>query len=314
MHPSDMVAGTQQDPQPIADEIGHFLEGQSYAEAPSGHLLAAIITPEAGGAVSGAVTIDVRIVDKREVPCWQRCGVPRVTAVRIDGQTVAASVPFTWITFEAKDGSHTIAIDAADNCSAEPPCPNNTATDTVTVFVDNMRPTIATDLADADPERPGIQLERGTLVVWTMDDPPVEGYQSGIVGRSSISYHFDQPGCTTFTIPAEDYAGNRTTYEATVTVPGDHHPFRRGDANGDGGIDIGDAIYSLSYLFTHTPLGCLKAGDSNDSGGVDIADPIYTLTFLFARGPQPPRPFGECDFDPTDDELSCISFPNCDPW
>ena len=69
-------------------------------------------------------------------------------------------------------------------------------------------------------------------------------------------------------------------------------PFVRGDGNGDGGIDIADAILILHYLFTDgsVPLS-VAALDSNADGNVDISDAIFLLTYLFLSGPQPPEPF-----------------------
>jgi len=41
---------------------------------------------------------------------------------------------------------------------------------------------------------------------------------------------------------------------------------------------------------------------------VDIADAVYVLAYLFAGGPEPPPPFGEPGFDPTDDALGCEAY------
>jgi len=95
-------------------------------------------------------------------------------------------------------------------------------------------------------------------------------------------------------------------------------PFRRGDANADGEIDIGDAITILGFLFgSEAPpkenvAQCLDAADANDSGAVDIADAITTLSHLFAHTGPLPQPFGECGIDPTSDDLDCLGFPPCE--
>lgn len=82
--------------------------------------------------------------------------------------------------------------------------------------------------------------------------------------------------------------------------------FLRGDTNGDGTIDISDALKTLSYLF----LGgerppCLDAADIFDSGRVEITSPIATLRFLFASGPPPANPFPNPGLDSTGDGLPC---------
>lgn len=87
--------------------------------------------------------------------------------------------------------------------------------------------------------------------------------------------------------------------------------FLRGDGNGDGAIDISDAIHSLTYLFSSGPAGCLEALDANDDGAVDIGDPIYSLAYLFAGGPPPAPPWPFCGSDPTPVALGCLVSPQC---
>ncbi len=81
--------------------------------------------------------------------------------------------------------------------------------------------------------------------------------------------------------------------------------FIRGDVNGDGSPDVGDAITGLDYMFQTGSLNCFDATDVNDDGAADIADMIYLLTYLFSGGPEPAAPFLECGVDPTPDSLGC---------
>ncbi|MFN0058337.1 MAG: hypothetical protein ACKVX7_07750 [Planctomycetota bacterium] len=81
--------------------------------------------------------------------------------------------------------------------------------------------------------------------------------------------------------------------------------FVRGDANGDGVVQISDGIYSLNYLFAAGPGECLDALDANDDGAVQISDPIYVLEYLFSAGPLPLAPFPACGGDPTLDAIGC---------
>jgi hypothetical protein len=89
-------------------------------------------------------------------------------------------------------------------------------------------------------------------------------------------------------------------------------PFRRGDSNGDGEMDVSDAVYVLGFLFLGgvTPP-CQKSLDANDTGRVDISDAVYILGFLFLGGTPLPPPSTACDKDPTPDDLSCDSFSGC---
>ena len=85
-----------------------------------------------------------------------------------------------------------------------------------------------------------------------------------------------------------DNSGNESWYSreihATLRV-------RRGDANGDGEVNIADAIYLVNYLFTGgTSPDPLWVGDANCDGAVNIADVIYLLNYLFTGGPPPGCP------------------------
>jgi hypothetical protein len=55
--------------------------------------------------------------------------------------------------------------------------------------------------------------------------------------------------------------------------------FIRGDANGDGALDIADPVATLGFLFLGDAVpGCLEAANTNDDGEVDISDAVHTLT------------------------------------
>ena len=82
--------------------------------------------------------------------------------------------------------------------------------------------------------------------------------------------------------------------------------FIRGDSNDDGELNIGDAVFTLSFLFIGDEHPeCLAANDTNDDGEVNITDVIRTLNFLFLGGTDaPPAPFPNPGIDPTRD-LGC---------
>jgi hypothetical protein len=88
--------------------------------------------------------------------------------------------------------------------------------------------------------------------------------------------------------------------------------FIRGDATGEGAIDISDGILVFNYLFLGgRPPGCLQAADANASENVDISDGIYVLNYLFMGGPEPPAPFPGCGVTPQGSGLPCAFFPGC---
>jgi hypothetical protein len=87
--------------------------------------------------------------------------------------------------------------------------------------------------------------------------------------------------------------------------------FVRADANGDGELDVSDAVLILLVLFAGAQADCSAAGDANDDGELNVSDPIQLLQYLFL-GAEPPRsPFPECGVDPTADLLTCPGFKGC---
>lgn len=97
----------------------------------------------------------------------------------------------------------------------------------------------------------------------------------------------------------------------TFGEPPTGNQFVRGNINGTGVVDLGDAIYALNYLFSDggTPP-CLDAADVNDDDSVDLADAIRMINWMFLDGDQPESPYPNCGFDPTDnDGVTCLDSP-----
>ncbi|MCZ6792149.1 MAG: hypothetical protein O7J95_00885 [Planctomycetota bacterium] len=83
-------------------------------------------------------------------------------------------------------------------------------------------------------------------------------------------------------------------------------PFVRGDSNGDGRVDLTDAIVTLEHLFRGRPEpACPDGADSDDSGDLSITDPIVVLLRLFLGGDPMPEPYPDPGQDPTPDGLGC---------
>lgn len=81
--------------------------------------------------------------------------------------------------------------------------------------------------------------------------------------------------------------------------------FIRGDSNGDGAVDIADAVHILLGLFAGLPTDCDGARDVDDDGALQVTDAIVLLDFLFRGGAPPPEPFPLAGADPTPDALGC---------
>jgi hypothetical protein len=95
--------------------------------------------------------------------------------------------------------------------------------------------------------------------------------------------------------------------------------FRRGDADGDGVLNLADAVFSLRALFQGGPApGCTEAADTDNDGAVNVSDPIAILEHLFRGGPPsaaPGPPPGPCglDTDPPGSpaDLGCAAYEGC---
>ena len=107
-------------------------------------------------------------------------------------------------------------------------------------------------------------------------------------------------------------AVERLVFTDRVVDPTAGGSFLRGDGNGDGTIDLTDAVYTLNYLFLGGAVpACLDAADADDSEEVQLTDAIYTLGFLFSGGAPPPAPYPDCGEDPTAEGLDCASRGSC---
>ena len=87
--------------------------------------------------------------------------------------------------------------------------------------------------------------------------------------------------------------------------------FIRGDSNGDGALNIADAVKTLNFLFHSAVISCADALDANDDESVNIADAIFTLEGLFGSTSTPWPLISNCGIDTTDGPLECDSFPAC---
>jgi hypothetical protein len=124
--------------------------------------------------------------------------------------------------------------------------------------------------------------------VWPADESvSVVALQDG----SSLSYLGDGDGADSFRIDQTPSIGEFNEEEAG------RQPFRRGDCNDDGGVDISDSVATFNFLFLgDEPPLCINACDANRDNSTDISDAVFLLNFLF-RGASPPPfpgPDGPC--------------------
>jgi len=86
-------------------------------------------------------------------------------------------------------------------------------------------------------------------------------------------------------VRAEDGVGGLDERQYTLTIV---RPYMCGDANGDETINVADAVYMISYVFSGGPAPePLEAGDANCDGTENIADAVYIVAHIFGGGPPP---------------------------
>ena len=99
----------------------------------------------------------------------------------------------------------------------------------------------------------------------------------------------------------------RTVTAQIVRAGSTSATFVRGDASGNGSVNIIDVIRLLGFLFREGEASCVDALDVDDDGAVRLPDAIAALDFLFRGGAPPPPPFPDSGRDPTEDTLGCSS-------
>lgn len=87
---------------------------------------------------------------------------------------------------------------------------------------------------------------------------------------------------------------NRFSHFKPAVIPASINltAYQRGDSNGDGDVNIGDAVHLINYIFKGgwPPIDypAVYAGDANADGSVNIGDAVYLIAYIFNGGPPPP--------------------------
>jgi subtilisin family serine protease len=81
-------------------------------------------------------------------------------------------------------------------------------------------------------------------------------------------------------------------YSVDLTMPGYITVYpERGDADGNGTVNISDAVHIVEWVFKGGPApDPLEIGNSNCDGNVNIADGVFIIDYVFKGGPAPGCP------------------------
>ncbi|UCB51528.1 MAG: FG-GAP repeat protein, partial [Candidatus Zixiibacteriota bacterium] len=132
------------------------------------------------------------------------------------------------------------------------------------VYVEVELPDLGTTLNTGDVR---MQLDAGTILSF----PPL---------GSDYGLHPESPSIPLFRVDTTEHVGWICYTEFT--------PSPRGDANGDGQVNVADVVYLVNYLYrSGDPPGSTEDGDANCDGIVDVADVVFLVNYLYRSGDPP---------------------------
>ena len=86
-------------------------------------------------------------------------------------------------------------------------------------------------------------------------------------------------------LPGDEDTSNDQTISLVNVVEA---PYICGDANDDGSVNVGDAVFIINYVFKGGPApDPLCIGDANGDGDLNVGDGVYLVNYVFKGGPPP---------------------------
>jgi subtilisin family serine protease len=123
--------------------------------------------------------------------------------------------------------------------------------------------------------------------------PPLE-VGDGVLFRAYFKYDAEPPipghnivDTTRYSTYALATGSSFGTYAIAIGAGAIDIHGQRGDADRSGAIDIGDAVYLISYIFAGGQPPASYEGDADSSGAIDVSDAVYLISFIFGGGPPP---------------------------
>lgn len=115
-----------------------------------------------------------------------------------------------------------------------------------------------------------------------------------------VGYVASLAGDTSKVVPATPSPQDECPSSELVTITvGGGVRFNRGDANGDGAINVTDGVLVIQNIAGGLPAGfpnCPAILDVNGDGTNDLADGVFLLSYIFRKdSPVPPAPFRTCE-------------------
>jgi Dockerin type I domain len=129
-----------------------------------------------------------------------------------------------------------------------------------------------------DAPQPGVK--------WTVDD-----IGNGLAAEDSFTaelFMFVAPD-TNYTVFAYDEVSGEYQYFKLGLVFETECQGMCGDANGDGQVNVSDAVWVINYVFVggEGPMPVLACGDANGDGMVNVSDAVWIINYVFVGGDPP---------------------------
>jgi hypothetical protein len=184
----------------------------------------------------------------------------------------------SWETANFHNGEYTVSARAYDRAG-------NMATTSMNITVGNYFTLDGSVVcADGNPQLEGsyITILSSGQADTASDDA---SFSIPLVGGGSQTIRFSRPGYVTVDTSLMMNQNHQLNINLAAV------DFVRGDANFDDGINVGDVVYIINYVFKDGPSPRpYGAGEVNVDGTVNVGDAAYLINYIFRGGPPPAEP------------------------
>jgi hypothetical protein len=130
-----------------------------------------------------------------------------------------------------------------------------------------------------------ISLKAARWVTVSPSSGTIEPYSSTAV---AIGFDATDMESGTYTGEVHINCNDPEMPSAAIPVSLEVASFMCGDANGDGDLNVADAVMLINYVFNGGPIPePMQAGDANGDGDLNVADAVYMINYVFSGGPPP---------------------------
>lgn len=184
----------------------------------------------------------------------------------------------TWaMTFEASDGLNTTACNFEVEVSSGENIPPVCDPESITSFECLAGDPFTHTFSATDPDN-------SPLALWY----EIVAAPSGIINGASGEFLWEttesDTGMNEIIVSVSD---GEDIAECVIYVRV-YKDYTYGDANGDGGINVGDAVFLINYVFKGgSSPPSLDAGDANCDYSQNVGDAVFLINYVFKGGPAP---------------------------